>query len=584
MEAKGRAASKQNGRGAAEGAREETTEANVRRYLSSLRAVAAAGALVGMVLGALGWSQAWPQLSLAAAARATVIAWAIGLAASPLLHKILRRRTTDPVAAGRAWTRAVRVAVTVVAVAPAVLVLTLLQPQGLLRRAVAPVRRPGDERPNLILITIDALRTDYVGAYGSQDGLTPHMDAFAQEATRYDAAYVSSPWTLTSFASIMSSRPPSQCGLKLTTPRMHNWYLYSAKLPDTVPLISEQLQRAGYTTAAELTNCFLTDERGWHRGFSYFRNEDGPGLGAILTRADTVTRNTLAWLRLRPRQPFFLWVHYLDPHVPYNSPETPPELRAQYPGDWLTRREYWYATMRYQDEATKVRYGEFCRKMYAEEVRYTDRWLGELLRAIREVGEWDRSLIVISSDHGEELFDHGEFEHGHSLHEELLRVPLLVKWPRGVAAESRIQQVVSMTGLPMTFVELAGAPHLDGAVGQPLPRQSGEGGEEVYSEGVLHGPEQTALTTDRYKAIHRPATQLAGDTYLLYDRSSDRQERVALASSEPASALRERLLSQEKAAQAAARKWKVSNQQEFRGIDLSHATREKLKALGYIGD
>ncbi len=451
-----------------------------------------------------------------------------------------------------------------------------------MRRAFGSLR-PGGERPNLILITIDALRTDHLGVYGNREGLTPNLDAFATEATRYDAAYVSSPWTLTSFASIMSSRSPSQCGLKLTTPRMHNWYLYSAKLPESVPLLSEQLQQTGYTTAAELTNCFLTDERGWERGFSYFRNEDGPALGAILTRADEVTHNTLAWLWLRPRQPFFLWVHYLDPHVPYNSPDTPAELRAQYPGDWLTRREYWYTTMRYRDKETKARYAEFCRKMYTEEVRYTDRWLGKLLTGIKRTGEWDRSMIVIASDHGEELFDHGEFEHGHTMHEELLRVPLLIKWPKGVMADARIPQVVSMLDLAPTFTELAGSPQLPGAVGRPLPRKSGDKGEAVYSEGILHGPEQTALTTDSYKVIHRPNNPLAGEMYLIYNRKVDCQESAALDEKETAP-LKARLIAQERAAMEAARKWKVSNQQEFRGIDLSHATREKLKDLGYIGE
>ena len=545
------------------------------------------GALAGAAAGAARWSQAWPELSILALAKATASGWVIGVVVSPVFYVLSRKLQGALLCAPTKLARLLRYtrhSLTIAAVAPILLMLTLLQTEGLLRRAFGPVRRPGGARPNLIFITVDALRTDHLGAYGSREELTPNLDGFAEEATRYDAAYVSSPWTLTSFASIMSSRPPSQCGLKLTTPRMHNWYLYSAKLPESVPLLPEQLQQAGYTTAAELTNCFLTDERGWERGFSYFRNEDGPALGAILTRADEVTHNTLAWLRLRPRQPFFLWVHYLDPHVPYNSPDTPAKLRAQYPGDWLTRREYWYTTMRYRDEETKARYAEFCRKMYAEEVRYTDRWLGTLLTGIKRTGEWDRSMIVIASDHGEELFDHGEFEHGHTMHEELLRVPLLIKWPKGVTADAQVSQVVSMLDLAPTFTELAGSPQLPGAVGRPLPRKSGGDGEEAYSEGILHGPEQTALTTDSYKVIHRPNNPLAGEMYLIYNRKVDRQESTALAEKEASPAIKARLIAQERAAMEAARKWKVSNQQEFRGIDLSHATREKLKDLGYIGE
>ncbi len=578
----------------------------MRRYLATLGMTTGLGTLAGAAAGAARWSRAWPELSALTLAKALVIGWMIGVAVSPVFYVISRiwfkrpaalrlrnasvdgRPTTETPSAGvgtpalQRPTRVLRGTLTIVAIIPVFLALTLLQPQGLFRRALASPRAR-EARPNLILITIDALRTEQLGAYGSKEGLTPNLDAFAEEATCYDAAYVSSPWTLTSFASIMSSRPPSQCGLKLTTPRMHNWYLYSAKLPERVPLLSEQLQEAGYITAAELTNCFLTDERGWERGFTFFRNEDGPALGAILTRADKITRNTLAWLRLRPRQPFFLWVHYLDPHVPYNSPETPAKLRAQYPGDWLTRREYWYNSMRYRDEETKARYAEFCRKMYAEEVRYTDKCLGKLLTGIKRTGEWDRSLIVIASDHGEELFDHGEFEHGHTMHEELLRVPLLIKWPKGITADTQISQIVSMLDLAPTFIELAGSSPLPGAIGRPLPRKSGGAGEEVYSEGILHGPEQTALTMDTYKIIHRANNPLAGEIYLIYDRKVDRQERKVVDKRETDS-LKVRLLAQEKEALSAARQWKVSNQQEFRGIDLSHATREKLKDLGYIGE
>jgi len=557
----------------------------MRHYLTALRVTAITGLLIGAGVGLRDWSPAWPGLSLAVASRPAAFGWLIGLCLSPLLGwAFSRRRVPEHHRAPSRWQRALSVAISVVAVAPAALWLLFLLPIESLRPATASSRAPEDTRPNLILITIDALRADHLGIYGNDNGLTPNLDAFAAEATRYDSAYASSPWTLTSFASIFSSLPPSQCGLKVTTPRMHDWYLYSAKLPDSVELFHEQLHRDGYVTAAELTNCFLTRERGWGRGFDSFRNEDGPELGAILTRADTITENGLSWLRLNRHRPFFLWLHYLDPHVPYNSPDTPGEVRGRYPSDWLTRREYWYGNMERGDEETKARYQEFCREMYAEEVRFADRWVGDLLAGIEQAGLWDSSLIVITSDHGEELFDHGGFEHGHTMHDELLRVPLLVKWPGGVEADARVSRTVGTSDLAATFLSLAGSEIPPSLQGDPLPRQEGPGGGEVYSEGILHGLEQVALTTDSHRVIWRPKAPPYPEALRVYDRESDPGEQADLSDTGTAADLRERLKRRAEAALQDSHQWKTSNKQEFQGIDLSDATREKLRTLGYIGE
>ncbi len=557
----------------------------MRHYLTALRVTAITGLLIGAAVGLRHLSPAWLRLSLLAAARPAALGWLIGLCSAPLLGWALARRPAlEHRSAPTRWRRAAGLVLSAVAFAPAALWLLLLLPINSLGPAWASPRAPKDTRPNLILITIDALRADHLGCYGNRDGLTPNLDAFAAAATRYDSAYASSPWTLTSFASLFSSLPPSQCGLKLTTPRLHDWYLYSAKLPDSVDLFHEQLRREGYVTAAELTNCFLTAERGWRRGFDSFRNEDGPELGAILTRADTVTTQGLSWLRLNRGRPFFLWLHYLDPHVPYNSPDTPRELRAQYPSDWLTRREYWYATMARREEKTKARYQEFCRRMYAEEVRFADRWVGDLLAGIEEAGLWDSSLIVITSDHGEELFDHGGFEHGHTMHEELLRVPLLVKWPAGLEADAHISQTVGLSNLAATFLHVAGCERPRTVTGEPLPRKDGLDGEEVYSEGVLHGLEQVALTTDSYRVIWRPKAGPYPEALRVYDRRADPAEQEDLADTAAAADLRERLKRRAAAALEDCRRWKASHKQEFHGIDLSDATREKLRTLGYIGE
>ncbi|MDH4180149.1 MAG: sulfatase-like hydrolase/transferase, partial [Armatimonadota bacterium] len=240
-------------------------------------------------------------------------------------------------------------------------------------------------------------------------------------------------------------------------------------------------------------------------------------------------------------------------------------------------------TMRRQDEKTRARYQDFCRRLYAEEIRYTDRWVGELLDALRETVDFDNSLVVISSDHGEELFDHGQFEHGHSLYEEVLRVPLLVKWPLGWEHEKSVTQTVGLISLGRTFIDAAGVPpEMDSVPG--LPRRDGGLDTEIFSEGMFWGSERTALTTGDYKIIYHPYAHESRPRFEVYDRRHDRAEQHNIAESEDAAALRERLVRLTRDSETAAKQWQPSREQEFRGIDLSNATREKLKALGYIGN
>jgi len=556
----------------------------MRSYLVSLTTLGLVGALFGAAVGLSEWSPLWPRLSLLLVVRGIALGWLVGAVLSPVIGRLLARRARGSHDRPRSrWRRAARGALVLAGIAPALLWLAAIAPNGVIRKAVPGGRWPGDARPNVVLITIDALRADHVGVYGEVAGLTPNIDAFAAEATRYDAAYAPSPWTLPSFGSIFTAVPPSECGLKTALVELTDWYIWEAKLADGPPVVAELLRRAGYTTAAVITNPFLAAERGFGRGFEHFRNEDGSELGSLFTRADAVTENALSWLGMNRHRPFFLWLHYMEPHVPYNSPETPPELRAQYPRQWLTRRLHWYGEMRHADDETKTRYQEFCRVMYREEVRYADKWVGRLLDELRKAGMYEDSLVVITSDHGEELFDHGEFEHGHAMHEEVLWVPLLVKWPTGWAADERVMQTVGLTELAPTFLEVAGV-STSGMSGKPLPRREGDGGAEVYSEGMFYGSEQTALTTDGYKLIYRPHEEPGALRFEVYDRRRDRDERQDLGGTGVAAGLREGLVKRTEAAQEAAERWKPRGEKEFEVIDLSAQSKRRLRALGYLAD
>jgi arylsulfatase A-like enzyme len=563
-------------------------EDDMPRPLTIIRVGALIGALLGLCVGLIQWPWVWPKLTLAALARTTAQGWLGGLAVSLLLLTILPRRPAAPTGP-RPPRRlpAPAILLTLAALAPAALWVLPLAQRLLPSPPGEASRLRADARPNIVLITIDALRADHLGAYGSTAGLTPNLDAFARQAARYHAAYASAPWTLPSFAALFTSLPPSECGLTTSQPESTQWYSQVARLPDRVPLLSEQLQRAGYVTAAVLTNPFLFQERGWNRGFHHFRNEDGPDVTDLLTsdttRAHTVTHHARLWLRMNHRQPFFLWVHYLDPHAPYDPPGAPPDLRTPYPDEWGTDRPYWHDHMRDAPPAVQARYADFCRTMYAQEVRYADRFVGELLREIARYDGDRQFLTIITSDHGEELFDHGGFEHGHSVYQELLHVPLLVQWPHGTEADRDIYQTVGLMDLAPTLLEIAGADPMPDMRGRGLPTRDGGPGVEVYSEALLHGAEQTALTTDDYKIIYHPHRPSGAPKFQVYARRSDPAERRDLAAQQVALDLRDRLRSRADAAHICALQWEASRAGDDRPR-LADSTRRKLRTLGYLAD
>jgi len=546
--------------------------------------LAVAGTLAGLAYGRSQASDLWPDLSRLNTIWWVALGWLAGLALAVLVLLLFRSRGR-PAQQPTGFVRAARVLAITLALSPGALWVTALFPGGSLREAGPIGVLLGDRRPNIILISIDALRADHVGVYGSAAGLTPHLDEFAREATRYEAAYAASPWTLPSLGALFAMRSPSESVVMFTEGEDGQRYFERAAVFADVPLLSEGLRSAGYRTGAELTNPFLAGTKGWERGIDFFRNEDGSDLEVLLTAggapAETVTENALAWLRLNRREPLFLWVHYLDPHAPYESPETPKELRREYPAQWETGRTYWYETMVNASPEEQARFQEYCRRMYAEEVRYADRWVGEVLAELKRRETYDTSLVVIFSDHGEELFEHGAFEHGHSMHEEVLRVPLLVKWPKGFGADKTVGQTVALGSLAATALEAAGCPPMEGRRVEPLPRQDGGLGTQVFSEGILHGSEQTALTTDDYKVIYRPGTDEGRGAFEVYDRRSDRGERRDLAGTGAAADLRARLKAHTEEAHAARAKRVAAGEPR---TEMSEDERRRLKSLGYLSD
>jgi arylsulfatase A-like enzyme/Tfp pilus assembly protein PilF len=261
-------------------------------------------------------------------------------------------------------------------------------------------------QPNIVLITIDTLRADHVGAYGASPGATPALDALASEGLRFENAISPVPLTRPAHASLFTGLYPQEHGIRDNLP---------SKLDSSTPTLATRLEAAGYETAAFVGSFLLGRGSGFERGFGVFGDGSASGTGDRIgakaeRRAEDVAAEALDYLA-NARPPFFLWVHFYDPHAPYDPP------------------------------------GEFAGKGYAGEIAYADSHVGRLVTALRARGLLDSTLLVATADHGEGLGDHGEDEHGVLVYEETLRVPLIAHGP-GIAA-GRVERE------PMSLVDVA---------------------------------------------------------------------------------------------------------------------------------
>jgi arylsulfatase A-like enzyme len=307
-----------------------------------------------------------------------------------------------------------------------------------------------------VLITIDTLRADYLGA--SRDGvaLTPRLDAFARDAIRYDDVVANASMTVPSHAALLTGQQPFRSGA-LTN---------DGVLPSNVPTLAEALQARGLLTGAVVSSFTLRPEAGLARGFGTYESRlDSKELNRrrqLVKSPEETTRAALAWVRASAPSRFFLWVHYFPPHGPYTPPgefleglaaPTPDPARALAVSDRNFERGAIPAYQRYADEIDPEAY----RRRYAGAVRQVDHHVGELLDGLRDAGLYDAATIAITSDHGESLGEHGwYFTHANLVYDEQVRIPLLLKLPGGRGAGSRVAAPVESVDLAPTLLEILG--------------------------------------------------------------------------------------------------------------------------------
>ena len=399
------------------------------------------------------------------------------------------------------------------------------------------------EPPSIVLVLVDTLRADFLGAYGFDGPVSPAIDAFAKQSVQFEHAFSQAPWTKPSIASLFTSLAPD-------THRVlsHDGKYGDAQggtsteaLPQDAATLAESLKQAGYATGAFVANPWLLREHGFAQGFDVFDQRQG---GPLPPRANVMLDAARKWIDARPKdQPFFAYVHLMDVHGPYDAPEADYEAVRESPGlgpsrilDDMTlshvrpylRRASWVNGESARDLRT-------WRAHYAAGVHALDRQLGAFLDQLAKSGVLDRTLVVITADHGEELADNGGWDHGFRLYEHQLHVPLIVRMPAGASGGRRVQEIVSLIDVMPSLLGQAGAaspPMTQGRDLSPLlaGKDGGAGAGQSFAGGVKWSPQMHSLRAPGWKLIEDGR---AGSVEV-FDLKADPTEQKNVASSRPA--------------------------------------------------
>ena len=486
-------------------------------------------------------------------------------------------------------------------------------------------------KPNVLLVTIETFRADHVGSYGYGRNTTPNLDRLARQGAKLENAVAQAPFTLPSISSLMTGMTPPGHGVRN----------HPAVLADSIETLAERFQRAGYQTAAMTRHTWLRNKSGLDQGFlEYHNNKFAAGLDAR-----SLSLAASDWLSERdPARPFFLWLHFLDPHLPY-TPSYPysvlyhdaygadpqaKHLRAMAaaavdredydptPYADLAGGPYYDLVLRHYPENRILLDLAFWRRsrgsiffnkgvysryevsqlvdLYDGAILYTDDNLGRILKTLAGLGLAETTVVAVAGDHGEALGEHGlSFTHDFTLYDEVLRVPLVIRGP-GVEPGASIAQQVRLMDLAPTLLDLAGVEPLTGVEARslaPLLR----GGSLPYLTAFAESapartqvPEQDKIylpgIRGKWRMVRTDRWKLIqipraeGDLYELYDLVDDPGETRNLFADLAGEAAKLQPLLDAWMARDPLRDSESSGAEGLEGLDPS--ALEQLKTLGYI--
>ena len=400
--------------------------------------------------------------------------------------------------------------------------------------AAAGCAAPPSERPNVVLVVVDTLRADRLPEYGFELPTSGALAELFAASTRFECVRSTSSWTPPAVASIFTGVLPARLGIR---------GLGARRLPDAARSLAELLAARGWRTAGFSHNLLVTSKSRFDQGFERFSAFEGGD--QVYPDASEMVAEAVEWLDDESARPFFLYLQPMNVHGPYwVPPEHQRVLLGRDPG-----RAFPYlgpihrAVMDGGPRRRELVSAEMVtglHERYATAVRYTLDRLGEVVAELRRRGLYERSLIVVTSDHGEELYDHGGFSHGYTLHEEVVRVPLFVKLPGSARGRQAVTTPASLVDVAPTILELLGIEPPPGLDGRSLAAEiAGTAAAAAERELALeldeprHGVAR-GLVAGRHKLIEveRDHQGRAG-VKLLFDLAEDPAERTDVAAARP---------------------------------------------------
>ncbi len=436
---------------------------------------------------------------------------------------------------------------------------------------------------NVLLLTIDTLRADHLSSYGYPRQTSPAIDGLAARGVLFDNAFTYWPKTRGSFAAMFTSLYAAQNGLTVR----------DRDLPDYNETLAEALKDAGYSTAAAVDNGNLDRALGFAQGFDRYEQVWLTG-ETEEERTEHLSSFAINFLTsYEETRPFFLWIHYVNPHTPYEPPE---DLLNAFRNDDVVPRGpelervvgYHGGVNRRLAVAGESHWGDYVDR-YDAEIAFADRHVGRVLDALEESTHRDSTLVVFTSDHGESLGEHDYFfDHGYDLFDPSLRIPLILSFPGILPQGEIVQSAVSTLDIFPSVLDLAQVtfpPGLQGRSLLPVVRRSQDRlHDRLFFQNDRH---QVGISNGRLKLIFYPETPHTKSRHELYDTWRDPAELLnRYASSEAAVAPLEAELGSFQTRTVA---WQQATDRNRGGAparqdeDLSQETLRNLEALGYVG-
>jgi arylsulfatase A-like enzyme len=416
------------------------------------------------------------------------------------------------------------------------------------RKPRFPLRTEAGGRPNLLLITVDSLRVDHLGAYGYPVPTSPVIDRLASAGVRFTQSIATAPETAPAMASLLTGFYPNRSGV------LQN----GGTLPPHVPTLATRVHGEGYTTACLVGRLVLGRRFGFAQGCDHFEVFAAP-LGPRASSDARAVDAAITWLDTSPPTPWLLWIHLMDPHGPYTSADPswsegftyPPYMFGADEPRPLGKGNFGLGVIpKYQQIDDSTRPSEYLRR-YDGEIRFTDAQIGRLLEALEARRAAADTLVVLTADHGESLVEHQElFQHGWYLYDTTIRVPLIFSWPGHLPASRVVESQVSGVDLLPTLYEALG---LGRGGGQPLLLDGRTYAAQLFDEGDeprvraaftmgAHANHPLSVRWNGWKLIQTPAGRAPGRSVRpagvpagteLYDLGADPDELVNVVPKHP---------------------------------------------------